>query len=65
MKILFVSKSPKQTVITIQKAIDDYEVHLYNHYSGYTEMWTTAKDHEGATYFHKQLCMKCYIDTNM
>ena len=65
MKILFVSKSPKQTVITIQKASDDYEVHLYNHDSGFTEVWTTAKDYVGAAYWHKQLCMKCYIDTNM
>ena len=72
MKILFVSHSPKQTVITVkleQKDLDttdfDYQIHLYNHKGGYTEMWSVAKDHEQASYYHKQLCEKCNIQVNM
>ena len=71
MKILFVSHSPTQTVITVRLERKDpnitdygYEVHLYND-NGYTEMWSVAKDHEHAAYKHKQLCEKCYIKVNM
>lgn len=72
MKILFVSNSPKQTVITVkleQKdlAITDYDfqTHLYNHDGGHTEMWSVSSSFEQAAYMHKQLCEKCYIKVNM
>lgn len=71
MKILFVSHSGTQTVITVcleRKDLGitdyDYETHLYND-NGHTEMWSVSKDHEQATYMHKQLCEKCYIKVNM
>ena len=67
MKILFVSNSPTQTVVTVSLGYDiqGYEIHLYNHDNGYTECWTKVNDFEMAAYYHKQLCMKCGIKTNM
>jgi hypothetical protein len=70
MKILFVSHSPTQTVITLKKTGDintpnEYQTHLYNHDGGYTEKWNVTDTFEEATYMHKQLCEKCYIKVNM
>ena len=68
MKILFVSHSPTQTVVTVsglELGDHGYEIHLYNHDNGYTEMWSIANDFENAAFYHKQLCMKCGIKTNM
>lgn len=73
MKILFVSNSPKQTVITVkleQKDVPgtdyyDFETHLYNHDGGHTEMWSVSATFEQAAYMHKQLCEKCGIKVNM
>jgi hypothetical protein len=71
MKILFVSNSPKQTVITARvndgsfNTPNDYETHIYNHDGGYTELWRISSTFEEAAYMHKQLCEKCYIKVNM
>ena len=70
MKILFLSNSRKQTVVTVKiegdvKNPNDYETHLYNHDSGHTEMWSLSSSFEQAAYMHKQLCMKCMIQINM
>ena len=67
MKILFVSNSSTQTVVTVSLGYDiqGYEIHLYNHDNGYTECWTKANDFENAVFYHKELCMKCGIKTNM
>ena len=67
MKILFVSNSPTQTVVTVSLGYDiqGYEIHLYNHGNGYTECWTKADDFVNAEFYHKELCMKCGIKTNM
>ena len=67
MKILFVSTSPTQTIVTVSLGYDvsGYEVHLYNRDNGYTEKWTSCNTYEDAAYYHKQLCNKCYITVNM
>ncbi len=70
MKILFVSHSRNQTVITARIDGDinnptEYQTHLYNLDSGYTELWNTSYTFEEGAYMHKQLCQKCYITTNM
>ncbi len=70
MRILFLSNSPKQTVVTVRIDGDinkpaEYQTHLYNHDSGHTELWNTSYTFEEGAYMHKQLCMKCYITTNM
>lgn len=71
MKILFVSHSHTQTVITVQlerenpSATDfDFQVHLYNQ-NGHTEMCTVAHDYEHAAFMHKQICEKSGIMVNM
>jgi hypothetical protein len=72
MKILFVSNSPRQTVITLKLEQKnpgitdfDFQTHLYNHDGGHTEFWSASEDHEQASYMHKQLCEKCNIKVNM
>ena len=72
MKILFVSNSPRQTVITVHlerkdPAVTEYdfETHLYNHFGGHTEMWSVSPTYERALYMHKQLCEKCDIKVNI
>ena len=70
MKILFVSNSPKQTVITVKKMGDintpnEYQTHLFTRDGGHTEKWCTTDTFEEAAYMHKQLCDKCYINVNM
>ena len=68
MRILFVSHSDKQTVVTVKlctKPDYDFETHLYNHDGGHTEMWSASIDTEQAAYMHKQLCEKCGIKVNM
>ena len=69
MKILFVSHSPRQTIITVRIDGDidntEYQTHLYNHDSGYTEKWNTSFEFEEGAYMHKQLCQKCGIKVNM
>ena len=70
MKILFVSNSPSQTIVTVKlegnvNVPNLYEVHLYNNTSGYTERFSTCYTHEDAAYYHKQLCEKCHIKVNM
>ena len=64
MKILFVSHSSTQTVVTVsglELGDHGYEIHLYNHDNGYTETWTTANDFKDAEFYHKELCKKCGI----
>ena len=63
MKILFVSHSSTQTVITVSLGYDiqGYEIHLYNHDTGYTETWTTTNNLKDAEFYHKELCKKCGI----
>ena len=70
MRILFVSNSRNQTVVTVKLEGDFYnpngfETHLYNHKGGHTEMWSRSSTFEEAAYMHKQLCEKCNIQVNM
>lgn len=70
MKILFVSHSNTQTIITVKIEggfvyPNDYETHIYNHDGGYTERWNITSTNEEAAYMHKQLCEKCGIKVNM
>jgi hypothetical protein len=72
MKILFVSNSPRQTVITVDLERKDptvtefdFETHLYNHDGGYTELWSVSPTYDRAGFMHKQLCQKCGIKVNM
>ena len=55
MKILFVSTSDKQTVITVKLEQKDpgitdldFQTHLYNHDGGHTEFWSASENHEQA-----------------
>ena len=63
MIILFLSRSPRQTVITVE-VNESFETHLYNE-NGYTEIHNVAYKMEEAIKNHKLLCEKCGIKVNM
>lgn len=70
MRILFVSHSNTQTIVTARLDGDfnnpnKFETHLYNREGGHTEMWSRSYTFEEASYMHKQLCEKCNIKVNM
>ena len=66
MKVLFVSHTHNQTIITVNLGygIDGFETHLYNQ-GGHTERWSVGSTFENAIDMHKQLCEKCNIKVNM
>ena len=69
MRILFISNSRNQTIVTViiegTYNSNNFETHLYNHKGGHTEMWSRCSTFEEASYLHKQLCEKCNIQVNM